>query len=476
MEQSKRVCAALCAALGRERVVTDRSRLARYRGIAWGVATSRLPLSRPLGPPLAAALPRRTEDVVAIVELAQQAGIPMVPYGAGTGVHAGAAPVEGAILIDLGAMQRTLSISQTDRLARVEPGVILGDLDREARSHRFMVGHDPWSQPIASVGGAVSTNGVGYLAGKYGSMGDQVVALEVVLATGEVLRTRPVPKSSTGPALRHLFIGAEGVFGIITEVDVRLFPIPERRALAAYRFPRFEAGLDAVLEMAAISLRPSMIDFEEAELCRAELRLGMLEDLPSLMYLAFEGFEQEVAAQLARADEICRGCGGEPMEAAEALEFWETRHESADRYVRARDMDPEGLAWPERTRQRSSYLNVGLPPSAIQEFRRRAAAELAGYGLVVTASGLWGMPELFSVRFEHQAAGEPRAAEELDAGTDLGLRIAQELGGTMEYCHGVGLRLAHLMGFELGTGLEVLRRIKQALDPQGLLNPGKLAL
>src|SRR5207248_4740373 len=141
---------------------------------------------------------------------------------------------DGSIILDLGAMRRIFSISRIDRLARVEAGVVLGDLDLAARSHGLMVGHDPWSQPIASVGGATSTNGVGYLAGKYGAMGDQVLGLEVVLGTGEVVCTRSVPKSSTGPQLRHLFIGAEGVLGLITRVDLRLFTIPESRAIVGY--------------------------------------------------------------------------------------------------------------------------------------------------------------------------------------------------------------------------------------------------
>jgi FAD/FMN-containing dehydrogenase len=373
-------------------------------------------------------------------------------------------------------MQQIVRISHEDRLATVEPGVVLGELDRQAAASALMVGHDPWSQPIASVGGATSTNGVGYLAGKYGSMGEQVLGLEVVLGDGEVLRTRGVPKSSTGPELRHLFIGAEGVMGIITQLDVRLFPIPEQRSLAGYTFPRFEAGLDAVMEMASLQLRPSMIDYEEDRPSRRP-RPGELVDRESLMYLALEGFREEVEAQVARADEICRRSGGERMVDGEDQEFWDTRHESAERYVQQLANDPESLSRRDlRWRSTSTYVNITLPPSRIQEYRRRAAAELVPYRLVVKDSGVWGIPELFSVRFEHMEPGTADAARELDAGTDLGLQIAQDLGGSMEYCHGVGLRLAHLMASELGTGLEALRRLKRALDPDWLINPGKLAL
>jgi alkyldihydroxyacetonephosphate synthase len=340
-----------------------------------------------------------------------------------------------------------------------------------------MVGHDPWSQPIASVGGAVSTNGVGYLAGKYGAMGEQVLGLEAVLANGDIIRARGVPKSSTGPSLKHLFIGAEGVFGLITEIDVRLFPIPERRDILGFHFRRFEDGLDAVLEMSAIGLRPSMIDFEENEPDPGLLRIGELVDLPSPMYLALEGFEEEVVAQSQRATRICVRHQGAPMAHEEALDFWDTRHHSAERYLVQKREDPAGLAQLNRVRRwTTAYLNVTLPAGSIQEYRVRAAHELAPYRLAVKASGLWGIPELLSVKFEHLAPNDPRSVDELDAGTDHGLRLAQELGGSMEYCHGVGLRLSHLMDAELGNGLDALRALKRALDPQGLLNPGKLAL
>jgi FAD/FMN-containing dehydrogenase len=469
------VAAALQEALGAETVVTEPDRLARYRGIAWGDAVARLPLARPPSPAMVAVLPRSTADVVTVVRVARALGAPIVPHGAGTGVHAGAAPVEGAILLDLGAMGRIVSVNREDRSARVEPGVLLGNLEVSAGKFGLMVGHDPWSQPIASVGGAVSTNGVGYLAGKYGSMGEQVLGLEAVLGTGEIVRTRAIPKSSTGPSLCQLLIGGEGVFGIITEVDVRLFPVPERRQLAGFRFPRFEAGLDAVMEMIAVQLRPSMIDYEEDDPAPGTLRLGDLLDLPSSMFLAFEGFAEEVAVQVRRAEQIVLANGGEPLPDTDAQEFWDTRHESAERYLRQRQEDPGGID--RRARQWTSvYLNIGLPASAIQPFRARAARELAPFRLAVKTAGLWGMPELFSVRFEHQAPRDPRAADELEAGTDLGLRIAQDLGGSMEYCHGVGLRLAHLMEAEHGAGFAVLRRIKTAVDPDGLLNPGKLGL
>jgi len=476
MELRERVTRALIAAVGDERVVVDQETLARYRGIAWGLPRSKLPLARPPATAMVAVRPRTTADVVAVVRVAQELGTPIVPHGSGTGVHAGAAPVRDSILLDLGAMNRIIEIRRDDRMARVEPGVLLADLDVAAHAHDLMVGHDPWSQALATVAGAVSTNGVGYLAGKYGGMGEQVLGLEVVLATGDVLRTSMVPKQSTGPGLRNLFIGAEGVLGIITEVDLRLFGVPERRAVTGYRFPRFEAGLAAEIEFAQVHLRPAMIDYEEDDPPPGALRPGELIDIPAPMFLTFDGFTEQVEAELARADAICTQYGGVRIW-EEAQTFWENRHESADRWVKQMAEDPASIISPDRGRRRGSvYLNVSLPPSMIPIYRDRACRELAAHRLALRSAAIWGMPELFSIRFQHAVPDDPGAREELEDAADYGMRLAQELGGSMEYCHGVGLGLAHLMEAELGVGFEALRRIKQALDPQGLLNPGKLAL
>src|SRR5438309_5420613 len=180
----------LAEAIGAARILTSPQELAAYPGIAWGTADSRVPLPRPLGLPAAIVRPGATDDVVATVLWARRTGTPLIPYGAGTGVHAGASPLEGSVVVDLGAMRQIHSISASDQMADVDPGVVLGDLDQAAQSQGLMVGHDPWSQPIARVGGAISTNGVGYIAGKYGSIGRQVLGLEVVAGSGVLVRTR----------------------------------------------------------------------------------------------------------------------------------------------------------------------------------------------------------------------------------------------------------------------------------------------
>jgi len=224
--------------------------------------------------------PESTEQVAAIVRFAAEHEIPLIPYGGATGLMGGAIPVKGGIVIDLKRMDKILRISPEDRTAEVQSGVVLQTLEEELNKHRLLLGHDPWTVPIATIGGTISTNGLGYRGSKYGSMGDQVLGLEVVLSHGKVLKTRAIPKSSTGISLNHLFIGAEGNLGIITAATLRVFAMPEKREMAAIGFPSFEAGFEAIVKMFHIGLKPALVEFGE-EYASSPHSFDPVELLPS---------------------------------------------------------------------------------------------------------------------------------------------------------------------------------------------------
>ena len=215
-----------------------RAQLRRRRAFA-------LPAGLP-ATPAAVVRPRATDEVAAVVRLAAGSGTPVVQYGGGTGLMGGAVSVRPGIVLDMRGMNRVLAVSPNDRTATAEAGVVLADLATALAPHGLILGHDPWTVPIATVGGTISTNSLGYRGAKYGSMGDQVLGLEVVLPGGNVLRTRAVPRSSTGPRLHHLFVGAEGAFGVITAATLRVFPAPERREIVGLDFPSFADGFAAV--------------------------------------------------------------------------------------------------------------------------------------------------------------------------------------------------------------------------------------
>ncbi|MCS7275662.1 MAG: FAD-binding oxidoreductase [Dehalococcoidia bacterium] len=458
---------AVAEAIGREAVVLDPGELERYSWDALGPNRAFRLAGQIKTQPLLAARPRSTEEVAAVVRLAAQRGLAVVPYGGGTGVMGAAVPVQPSLVLDLGAMDRVLAISRSDRTVHVQAGMVLERLDRELAAHGLMLAHDPWSLPIATVGGAISTNGMGYRVGRYGSMGDQVLGLTVVLADGRVLRTRGVQGKSAGLDLNHLFIGTEGCFGVITEAVLRCLPLPEARVLAAYAFDSFEAGFEAIMAMDGIGLVPSVLDYGE------DFEPGADTSRPvsagAKLYLAFEGFRQEVEAQRGRADEICRASGGRPLPPREAESFWEHRHDIALRFARGRR---QGRPREPVAGARFDYVHVSLPPSRVLDYRRRCQEVLARRRVLPLEYGIWGRPGLFDVVMVQPEGDGDSLAEAVD---EL-LVIAQDMGGSMEQCHGVGLKLLHLMEREHGLGLELMRAIKRALDPQGILNPGKLAL
>ena len=284
-----------------------------------------------------------------------------------------------------------------------------------------------------------------------------MLGLEVVLATGDLLQSRGVPTVS-GPPLKSLFIGAEGTLGIVTQATLQVYPMPEVRALYANRFPRFEDGFQAVQEMHGVGLRPSLVDMDE------EFHLGDGGErgpVQTVLHLGFEGPREEVEGQVVRGLAICRSNGGEDMGREEAQGFWRERHRSGERYKRERQEAP-ARARQRRRPWRMDYLHVALPASKVLEYRRRCGELLADQDIPVPEWSIWGRPELFSFLIADPAAGEEVTSERMGQVVDQLLAMGQDLGGSMEYCHGVGLKLNHLMERELGPGLAVLRRLKRA--------------
>ena len=416
--------------------------------------------------------PHSTAEVQALVHWAHAHHTPLVPYGAGTGLMGGAMTDGRSVLIDFRDMAHILAVRRHDLHATVQPGIVLGTLEEALRAEGLTLGHDPWTLGIATVGGAISTDSLGYRGGQYGSMGAQVLGLEVVLPQGEILRTRAVPKSSTGPDLTQLFIGAEGVFGLLTEATLQVFPAPEAHALLAFTFATFAQGFGVVQEMAAAGLRPALLELDED----APPPIGAAATTPQMatttLYLGCEGFQEMVAAQRTRAIAICQRHGGKDLGEAAARTFWDGRHRTAERFQQDRLQNlPRGVL---DTRPEASfdYIHVALPASQVLPYRERALALCQAHDVVVTQCGIWARPELFSMAFHNPCGNLEVLAETVDAL----LVLVQDLGGSMEYCHGVGLRLAHLLGRELGTGTQLLQALKRILDPHHILNPGKLGL
>ena len=411
--------------------------------------------------------PTSTSQVTAVARYASHRNIPLVPRGGGTGVMGAAIPTRGGIVLDLQGLNKIETISRGNHFAVVQAGVILESLSTLLARHGLLLGHDPWSLPIATVGGAISTNGMGYLASKYGSMGSQVIGLEVVLSTGEILPPSYSPKSA-GPALKHLFIGSEGCLGIITKAVLEVFPTPETQSLDAFIFPSFEHGFQVIQELRSLGMNPSIVDFAE-EFSRSTGQWN------TKLFLGFHGIRSEVIALSRRSIVLCEHNRGRALPESEASAFWETRHESGERYKREVIGTPVRLR-PMRRTNAMDYLHVSIPASHILEYRKECQRLLNLNEFPVKEWSIWGRPEFFSLLLTDKRGGVIGPSHKMTEVVDMMLTMAQDYGGTMEYCHGVGLKRAHLMHREVGPGLTTLKRVKHALDPAQIMNPGKLGL
>ena len=454
----------LTQALGQENVLTDPYDLDRYSGDA-------LSPTRAFGAEDAfdrladvVARPGSTEDVCAVLELANASGTPVIPYGGGTGVMGATVPALGGIILDLQRMNKVLAIDPTDMTAEVEAGVVLEDLENALALQGLMPGHDPYSVPIATVAGTISTNGVGYRAGAHGPMGDQVVALEVVLADGRILSTRAVPNQSSGPSLKHLFIGSEGVFGVITKATIRVFRLPEVQVFSAVAFDTFDQGFNAAAEMFALGVRPTLVDLTE-------------EDDGITFHLLFEGFKEGVEATEKRALSVCTQFGGRLLGPGPTTAYWEDRRQSAENYKVSALGKPRSVRWSRwRGRRGFDYLHLGLPISKVLEYRKKCDVIMAKSGVRVVEYAIWSRPELFSMLIVTESGAADASSERLGETVEQVLKLAQDMGGVMEYCHGVGVKLNHLLAREMGVGQDVVGALKLGLDPNNIMNPGKLGL
>jgi FAD/FMN-containing dehydrogenase len=282
-----------------------------------------------------------------------------------------------------------------------------------------------------------------------------VRGLEVALATGEIVSWNGAAKAP-GPALWRTFVGAEGTLGVVTRVIAQLYPLPEARRFAAYRFPPFADGFQAISHMRAVGLHASMVDDEEI----GETPLASPADL----YLAFDGPDGVVRPTLSHARRICRDVGGTDRGVRAAERFWEHRHDTAYQFMKRRSFAP-----PAEHQPHVVYANVAVPRSRVLSYCSHVVDIARRHGVAVHSFGIWGRPEFVSFILEGQSGGAQPGPLELAA--DDSLLLARQEGGSIEYCHGVGIRLAHLISAELGSVELLLNRLKTALDPSCVLNP-----
>ncbi|MTV24202.1 FAD-binding protein [Nitriliruptoraceae bacterium ZYF776] len=417
------------------------------------------------GTPAAAAFPTTTAQVAAAVRIAGDHGVAIVPRGAGSSLCGGSAAIDGCLVLSLERMDRILEIDPVDQQAVVEPGVINAQLSEATAPHGLFYPPDPASKAFCSIGGNVATNAGGLCCVKYGVTRDYVLGLEVVLADGSVIETgRRTIKGVAGLDLTQLLIGSEGTLGIVTKVRTRLRPAPTGASTMVAVFPTLTSAGDAVAALTTSGLQLSLLEIvDRATVVAVDdwKRMDLDRDAAALLLAQSDAPEPLRGAEVARTAELCDSAGASYTAVTDDPD-------EAEQLLQARR-----LAIPALERLGRILLDdIGVPRSRIPELFARTEAISAARDVLIGTFGHAGdgnmHPTIVVPHGDADALVRGRAAFD-----DL-LEAALDLGGTITGEHGVGSVKEPFLERELGAGnLDVQRRIKRALDPQGLLNPGK---
>jgi D-lactate dehydrogenase (cytochrome) len=421
--------------------------------------------SFPPGLPDAVAFPETTEEVSRLVALAHERGLPVIAFGTGTSLEGHVNAVQGGLTIDLSRMDRILEVNPDDMDCRIEAGVVRSKLNEFLRDQGLFMPIDPGAD--ASIGGMCATRASGTNAVRYGTIRDNVLGLTVVMADGRVIKTGGrVRKSSTGYDLTRLFIGSEGTLGIITEIQLRLHGIPEAISSATCQFADMAAAVQTVIEVMQAGIpiaRIELLDESQMEACIAYSKLGGFEVLPSLFF-EFHGTPAGVREQAEVAESIARDNGGRAFAWAtdpeERNKLWKARH---DAYWAARAMRPTYGAF---------VTDTIVPVSKLAEAVLGVKRDIAEAGLLAPMVGHVGDGNFHTVILVPPEDGGRERAWALDRKI---VERTLSLGGSCSGEHGVGGGKRGFLVTEHGEEtIDVMRMIKAALDPSGILNPGKL--
>jgi D-lactate dehydrogenase (cytochrome) len=407
-----------------------------------------------------------TEMVADAVKICAEYQIPVIPHGVGSSLEGHLVPVKGGISIDLTEMNQVVEVNAEDFDCLVQPGVTREQLNHELRHQGLFFPIDPGAN--ASIGGMTSTRASGTNAVRYGTMKDVVMGLTVVTAAGKIMRTGGrAKKSSAGYDLTRLMVGSEGTLGIVTEIRVRLFPIPEQISAAVCAFPSIEEAANCVVECMQMGIplaRVELLDKDQMQACINYSKLEGFEPVPTLFF-EFHGSEAGVAEQVSLVEEIAAGNGGGEFRWATTQEarneLWAARHKA---YFAAINIRP---GWTAIT------TDVCVPISRLADCIAEANNKAREAELITAIVGHVGdgnFHVLILCDPEDQAMEEKGYAYASDL-----VKLAISMGGTCTGEHGVGLRKKKYLPIELGDeAVQMMGVIKQAMDPQNIMNPGKI--
>ena len=413
----------------------------------------------------AIARPRSTAEVAAVLAACSAAGVAVTPAGGRSSVVGGAAPLAGGILLDLTALSGVVSVDAVSGMVEVKAGTFGPDMDDAIRPHGLTVGHFPQSHALATIGGWIGHRGAGQYSTRYGKIEDMVAGLEVVLADGTVVRTGAGPAGAQGPDLTQLFVGSEGTLGVVTTAWLRAHPLPAAERRAAYAVATLDDGLDACRGILRRGATPAVLRLYDA----AESARGQGADGTYCVILVVdEGDPLVIDAAMAVVDAEIMAHPGARCLSDDLVERW-MHHRN----------DTSALQALTRKGYVVDTMEIAGPWAALPTIVREAEAAMLAvpHARAATCHLSHSYLDGACLYFTFAATPPPGEVEQTYAALwDAGQRAVLAHGGNLSHHHGVGANRARFMAEALGPAMGVLQAVKDALDPTGILNPGKLGL
>jgi alkyldihydroxyacetonephosphate synthase len=415
------------------------------------------------------------DQVSNILKFANEKKVPVIPYGGGAGVNGGIVPLTGGISLDLKKLKR-MELHEEANYVLCQAGVIGQHLENFLNQKGYTLGHLPSSLTTSSIGGFIATRSAGALSSLYGSIENMVLDLEVVLPSGQVVHTNPtrVPRKATGPNFNELFIGSEGTLGIVTDACLKIRRNPDIREFAGFLFPTITAGLQAVRKIMNLGIRPSIIRLYEAVEARMVYHVEEIEKDQSYLTLSFDGYEETkefVEDQKKICDKICLEAGAKDM-GDEGGKIW---------FKNRLNMYYPNPDWIKMS-VLADTIDVVTTYDNLENlfYKMKEAMQSKKINVMAHWSHFYlegGSMYLIFVMLEKDTENEPKASNLFKETWAKGLNACIENGGSISHHHGIGIFRGGYMEQELGPGIyDLLKGIKNYLDPNGIMNPGKLGL
>ncbi len=465
-DKKRKILESLCKIVGSENVSDKEVDKIAYSKDYWPIALRWMLEGKVAALPDYVVWPENVKQISDIVKLANKEEMPIIPFGEGSGVVGGAIPIKGGITVDMKRMDKILEIDDKNLLITVQSGINGMNLERALNKAGYMMGHVPQSLYCSTLGGWLACRAAGQFSTKYGKIDDMVISLEAVLPQGEIIRSKLVPKSSTGPRIDILLLGAEGTLGIITEASLKVWPYPEKRALMSYAFEDLKDCLESIRKILRKGAFPAVVRiYDKTETARHFYKTKKAKG-KCIVVLVMEGDKELVDLEEKVSQAVCKEQGGTECGEEPVLHWFDTRfdvHQSSEFLPRdfIGDTIEISVTWDK---------SLNLYNSMISAMKNVEGVIVAS----AHASHFYPQGVCFYFTFGAVPAEGIEPNDLYKSVWNAAMRSCIDAGGSISHHHGIGIMRGSWLKEELGQSFEVLKRIKKTLDPLNIMNPGKM--